>query len=900
METSYLKTLELDKIIARAAEGCVCKEARAMLLAIEPQCDPDEVRYALEQTDAINTLLIKNGSPRFGGVEGVSQLAARAVKGGVLSMGELLMVAGALRNFQHLTSWYGSSEHDALPTDDLFYALAPEPGLEQQISSSILAPDSMADTASRTLAELRKKIRATENSIRDRLESMVRNMDTSKYLQESVVSMRNGRYVVPVKSEYRGEVSGIIHDVSSTGATVFVEPQAVVEANARILQYRAQEAQEIERILVAFTAQVAAIEPQFQYSYKAMLEIDILLAKARLALELKAFKPAVRTDSSFNLIRARHPLIDPQKCVPVDIALGGEYDSLIITGPNTGGKTVTLKTAGLLCAMAQCGFLIPADERSEVCVFDEFLVDIGDEQSIEQSLSTFSGHMKKITGILELAMPHTLVLLDELGAGTDPAEGAALAVAIIEELRRRGVLLMATTHYAELKVFALETKGVVNASCEFDLETLRPTYKLSVGVPGKSNAFLISEKLGIPSRVIEAAQQHLSAEDKRLDAVLGQLDDLKLQLKESQNEVEQLRNEASHQLEAARKKRLHRKIFLSISIPLAVLIAAFVVVLIVYIIPQNHYNDAAVLLEAGKYDEAITAFTALDGYSDSAARITEAEYKKACDLLENEKFAEAIEAFTALGDYEDSKDRITEAEYRRAVKTFESGAYEDALNLLEPLKDYKDAAEKIETCHYELGMKALEADNLKSAAAHFKEVNAEQNKKMQAAFCDKGIAFYEKGDEEKALTYFEYVTDKDLLPKIDAAYYAQALKLVEDGEYDKATEIFAKLGEYEDCPTQLLRIHALKAEQYYNNADYENAIAEFKAAGDYGDAASRVTEATYRLGAQQLANGEVRKAYDTLYPIRSYAPAYMLLVSNSQFYIQIYDVGAGPNPLNEN
>ena len=554
METSYLKTLELDKIIARAAEGCVCKEAHEMLLALQPQCDPDEVRYALEQTDAINTLLIKNGSPRFGGVENVSQLAARAVKGGVLSMGELLMVAGALRNFQNLSSWYGASEHDALPTDDLFYALAPQPSLEQQISSAILAPDAMADTASHTLNDLRKKIRATENSIRDRLESMVRNMDTSKYLQESVVSMRNGRYVVPVKSEYRGEVSGIIHDVSSTGATVFVEPQAVVEANARILQYRAQEAQEIERILVAFTAQVAAIEPQFQYSYKAMLEIDILLAKARLALDLKAFKPAVRTDNSFSLIRARHPLIDPKKCVPVDIALGREYDSLIITGPNTGGKTVTLKTAGLLCAMAQCGFLIPADERSEICVFDEFLVDIGDEQSIEQSLSTFSGHMKKITGILELAMPHTLVLLDELGAGTDPAEGAALAVAIIEELRRRGVLLMATTHYAELKVFALETKGVVNASCEFDLETLRPTYKLSVGVPGKSNAFLISEKLGIPERVIEAAQQHLSAEDKRLDAVLGQLDDLKLQLKESQNEVEELKNEASHQLEAARAK----------------------------------------------------------------------------------------------------------------------------------------------------------------------------------------------------------------------------------------------------------------------------------------------------------------------------------------------------------
>mgnify|MGYP000683037566 CR=1 FL=1 len=556
METSYLKTLELDKIIARAAEGCVCKESREKLLAIEPQCDPDEVRYALEQTDAINSLLIKNGSPRFGGVEGVSQLAARAVKGGVLSMGELLMVAGALRNFQNLVSWYGSSEHDALPTDDLFYALAPQPGLEQQISSAILAPDAMADTASHTLNDLRKKIRATENSIRDRLESMVRNMDTSKYLQGE----RRLHPKWPVcrscqKAEYRGEVSGIIHDVSSTGATVFVEPQAVVEANARILQYRAQEAQEIERILVAFTGQVAAIEPQFQYSYKAMLEIDVLLAKARLALDMKAFKPTVRTDTSFSLIRARHPLIDAKKCVPVDISLGREYDSLIITGPNTGGKTVTLKTAGLLCAMAQCGFLIPADERSEICVFDEFLVDIGDEQSIEQSLSTFSGHMKRISGILDLAGHATLTLLDELGAGTDPAEGAALAVSILERLRKQGTLLMATTHYAELKIYALETPGVVNASCEFDVESLAPTYKLSVGVPGKSNAFLISAKLGIPESVIDAARNHMSNDDKRLDSVLAQLDDLKLQLKAAEDEAEKARYEAEHALESAEKKR---------------------------------------------------------------------------------------------------------------------------------------------------------------------------------------------------------------------------------------------------------------------------------------------------------------------------------------------------------
>ena len=545
METSYLKTLELDKIIARAAEGCVCKESREKLLAIEPQCDPDEVRYALEQTDAINSLLIKNGSPRFGGVEGVSQLAARAVKGGVLSMGELLMVAGALRNFQNLVSWYGSSEHDALPTDDLFYALAPQPGLEQQISSAILAPDAMADTASHTLNDLRKKIRATENSIRDRLESMVRNMDTSKYLQESVVSIRNGRYVVPVKSEYRGEVSGIIHDVSSTGATVFVEPQAVVEANARILQYRAQEAQEIERILVAFTGQVAAIEPQFQYSYKAMLEIDVLLAKARLALDMKAFKPTVRMDTSFSLIRARHPLIDAKKCVPVDISLGREYDSLIITGPNTGGKTVTLKTAGLLCAMAQCGFLIPADERSEICVFDEFLVDIGDEQSIEQSLSTFSAHMTNIVKILNQADCRSLCLFDELCAGTDPTEGAALAISILSFLHNMKCRTMATTHYSELKVFALSTPGVENACCEFNVETLRPTYKLLIGIPGKSNAFAISRQLGLPDYIIDDAKTHLESNDEAFEDLLANLEQSRVTIEKEREEIASYKEEIS-------------------------------------------------------------------------------------------------------------------------------------------------------------------------------------------------------------------------------------------------------------------------------------------------------------------------------------------------------------------
>ena len=554
MEKSYLKTLELEKILNRAAQLAVCPEARTLLLEQDAFETVEEVRYALSQTDAINTLLLKNGSPRFGGVQGVDKVVNRALKGGILSMAELLEVAGALRNFQNLVSWSHITAHDMLPVDDLFYALTPQPTLEKNISSAILSPEEMADTASNTLFEIRRKIRAMENSIRDKLDAIIKNSTTNKFLQDAVVSLRNGRFVVPVKAEYRGEVGGVIHDVSSSGSTVFVEPTAVVEANAKIMQLRSQEKSEIERILAAFTDQVASIEPVFNFSYQAMLNIDVLLAKARLALEQQAYMPQVADSMWFDLKKARHPLIDKDKVVPVDVALGKEYDTLVITGPNTGGKTVTLKTAGLLCAMAQHGLLIPAHEQSTVCVFSEYLVDIGDEQSIEQSLSTFSGHMKKITGILDNAYKNTLVLLDELGAGTDPAEGAALAVSIIEQLRIQGALIMATTHYSEMKVFALETPGVMNASCEFDVESLRPTYKLSVGVPGKSNAFLISEKLGVPPRVIQRAQTHLTNDDKRLDSVLAQLDDLKLQLKASQDEVEKAKAEAEHKLESARKK----------------------------------------------------------------------------------------------------------------------------------------------------------------------------------------------------------------------------------------------------------------------------------------------------------------------------------------------------------
>ena len=555
MDTAYKKTLELDKVLARAVQLCACRETKEMMQDLQPCETPEDERYALEQTNAINSLLIKNGSPRFGSVSEVRRVVAHAQKGGILSMGELLEIAATLRNFAGLSQWYGLSEHDMMPTDDLFYSLAPQPVLERQISDSIISPEEMADTASTTLADLRRKIRQTEDSIRTKLDAIIKNSTTNKFLQDAVVSLRNGRYVVPVRAEYRGEVGGVIHDVSSSGATVFVEPTAVVEANARIMQLRAQEQEEITRILSAFSAQVGSLEPQFSYSYDAMLKIDLLLAKARLAIEQGAFMPAVSDSIHFKLNKARHPLIDKKKVVPVDIALGDEYDTLVITGPNTGGKTVSLKTAGLLNAMAQYGFLIPAHESSVVCNFREYLVDIGDEQSIEQSLSTFSGHMKRISGILELAGHGTLTLLDELGAGTDPAEGAALAVSILEQLRRQGSLLMATTHYAEMKVYALETPGVVNASCEFNVETLMPTYKLSVGVPGKSNAFLISSKLGIPQNIIDAARSHMSNDDKRLDSVLAQLDDLKLQLKVAQGDAEKARYEAEHALESAEKKR---------------------------------------------------------------------------------------------------------------------------------------------------------------------------------------------------------------------------------------------------------------------------------------------------------------------------------------------------------
>ena len=549
-----LQTLELPSVLALLAAQAVSETARANAMALRPSGDRAVVETRLGETSAAAGMMVVKGSPSFSGVKDVRAALQRADMGGALNTRELLDIAGVLQAARAVRGYGTGDRQDKTCIDYLFSALQANRYLEEKIFTSITGEDEIADSASGELASIRRLIRAASARVHDALQKIISSPSYAKALQEPIITTRSERYVVPVKAEHKGAVPGLVHDVSASGATLFIEPMAAVKANNELRELRAREKTEIERILAELSAECAAHREDISSDFDVLVRLDLIFAKAKLAYQLDAVAPAL-TDKQLLLHRARHPLLPKDTAVPIDVALGGEFDTLVITGPNTGGKTVTLKTAGLLCAMAQCGFLIPADERSEICVFDEFLVDIGDEQSIEQSLSTFSGHMKKITGILELAMPRTLVLLDELGAGTDPAEGAALAVAIIEELRRRGVLLMATTHYAELKVFALETKGVVNASCEFDLETLRPTYKLSVGVPGKSNAFLISEKLGIPERVIEAAQQHLSAEDKRLDAVLGQLDDLKLQLKESQDEVEELRNEAAHQLDAARKKR---------------------------------------------------------------------------------------------------------------------------------------------------------------------------------------------------------------------------------------------------------------------------------------------------------------------------------------------------------
>ena len=555
IKEKYLKALELDKVLDMLAQETCCPAARDLALSIRPETDLDEVLRSLKRTDDAFSLTLRFGTPSFITLTDPTPRLKVAMAGGTLSPRDLLNVGAVLRQSRSLCQWARQFDDEETAVSEDLNALYQNNTLEREISSAFINEEEIDDNASPELSSIRRKIRQTELKARDRMEKLIHSSTYQKYLQDSLITMRDGRFVVPVKAEYRGEIEGLVHDTSASGSTYFIEPMSVVEANNEIRVLQAKEKDEIERILADFSARCADCGEDLQLLFGRLMDLNVLFAKTRLASRMNAFCPAVAEDGKIDLKKARHPLIDPKKVVPIDVHLGDTFTSLVITGPNTGGKTVTLKTLGLLTLMTMCGLLIPAGPGSKVSTFENVLVDIGDEQSIEQSLSTFSAHMTNIVSILEEADYRSLVLVDELGSGTDPVEGAALATAILERFRQRHCRVAATTHYAELKIYALETPGVVNASCEFDVESLAPTYKLSVGVPGKSNAFLISAKLGIPESVIDAARNHMSNDDKRLDSVLAQLDDLKLQLKAAEDEAEKARYEAEHALESAEKKR---------------------------------------------------------------------------------------------------------------------------------------------------------------------------------------------------------------------------------------------------------------------------------------------------------------------------------------------------------
>ncbi len=549
------KCLEFDKVLERLAEFTGCEDARLDALAIKPETNLELANALLRQTVDAHMLLARFGGPSFGGLKNVNNALSRAAAGSVLNTRELLDIGEVLRVIRSLSQWRSSNEGVECGLDTLFNALAPNKYLESAIFSAITAENEFSDNASPELANIRRKIRIQESNVREKLDKLTRSSAYSKYLQEGIVTQRNGRYVVPVKSEHRANVPGLVHDTSSSGATVFIEPMAVVEANNEIRVLQAKEKEEIERILCELSASCGEFCDSIKSSYACAVELNLIFAKAQYAYSIKA-SPAVLNDSGvIDLKKARHPLLDPKKAVPVDINLGKDFDTLVITGPNTGGKTISLKTVGLLTMMAMSGLMIPAADQSEVSVFNEILADIGDEQSIEQSLSTFSAHMTNIISILNVAGDKSLVLLDELGAGTDPVEGAALAMAILEQLSAQGAKIAATTHYAELKAYALETPGVENGCCEFDVATLRPTYRLLIGVPGKSNALSISEKLGLKSSVIERARNLVSSDNKEFENVVDKLDLTRKKLEKELEEAQEASAAAKKEKELAEKRR---------------------------------------------------------------------------------------------------------------------------------------------------------------------------------------------------------------------------------------------------------------------------------------------------------------------------------------------------------
>ena len=535
-------TLEFDKICAMLADCAPTEGARVMAELLMPSSDTVEVLRRLRRTTDAKRLCDVKGMPPFGTVKDVSAACERAVKGAMLTTRELLEVAQVLRSARSLVDYLKNNKPFETSLDEMFERLLPNRFLEEKITRSILSEDMIADEASRELAELRRKIRDANNRIKETLQRYV-NGSYSKILQDNLITMRNGRYVIPVKAECKNEMKGLIHDTSSSGATIFVEPMAVVEANNELRVLQSKEEHEIERILFALSAEVSAASESLRLNYLNITDLSFCFACAELSSRMNACEPSISGDRSLDLRRARHPLIDKKLVVPINVCMGKDYDTLIITGPNTGGKTVTLKTVGLFSLMTQSGLHIPADPESSVCMFENVLVDIGDEQSIEQSLSTFSSHMVNIVRIMEQVDSRSLCLFDELGAGTDPVEGAALAVALIESVRQKGAMCLATTHYTELKTYALDTPGVQNASCEFDVSTLKPTYRLMIGTPGKSNAFAISAKLGLPEEIIALAKKHVSTDHKRFEEVIEQLEASRLEADRNREEAARLKAE---------------------------------------------------------------------------------------------------------------------------------------------------------------------------------------------------------------------------------------------------------------------------------------------------------------------------------------------------------------------
>ena len=552
-EWRSIKALEFDKVREMLAEHCPTEGSKAMALSLVPSGDAGEIARRLRRVTDAKEMIMKRGMIPTGQVKDVSAILERADKGAVLTLRELLDAGNVLRTTRSLRDYPGDLSENETSLRELFERLTPDRRLEDRIYRTVISEDMIADDASPALADVRRKIRQATNAVRDMLAKYTSGA-YSQYLQENIVTQRGGRWVIPVKQEYRANVPGLVHDTSASGATLFIEPMALVDQNNKIRELEGEESREIERILFELSALVSAVSKQIALNYENITLLAFIFGCAQFSYDLDADEPEISDKREIVLKKARHPLLDRKKTVPVTIYVGGEDRMLVITGPNTGGKTVSLKTLGLFAIMAQSGLHIPAESGSKVCVFDEIYCDVGDEQSIEQSLSTFSAHMVTLVGILDKMTPESLVLIDELGAGTDPVEGAALAVAILETVLASGALCAATTHYAELKAFAIETDGVTNASCEFDINTLRPTYKLVIGAPGKSMAFAISEHLGLSPEVIERAKAHVDPETRSFERVIEKLDSSRFELDSELELARRLRREAEEAKEKAERE----------------------------------------------------------------------------------------------------------------------------------------------------------------------------------------------------------------------------------------------------------------------------------------------------------------------------------------------------------